>query len=63
MGCIGDFFGDVITIVLHAGDNWRRGSGASLLVIPTAYQPMDAAEPLPWDDVLSLLKLKDEGKM
>ena len=61
MGHIADFVDDVITIVPHTGDNWRRGSGASLLTIHTVCIPEDGAEPLPWDDVLSSSKLKEEG--
>ena len=61
MGWVDDYVDDIITVILHKGDNWNRGSGAALLAIHTICHPVDSDEPLPCDNVLCLSKLKEKG--
>ena len=63
MGKVDDFIDDLITIIPHIRDNWKRGEGTSLLAIHTVSCPLHPEEPLPRDNVLSVSKLKDEGRM
>ena len=59
-GRAGVFIDDIVTVG-YLSAQWKRLCGAALLAIHIFGRPVDSAEPVPRDDLLSLNKLLSEG--
>ena len=62
-GKVDSYIDDLITVALHTGNNAQRAANVVPLTFDIIGRPLSPWEPVPRDDLLSLIKLSAEGAM
>ena len=62
-GKIDSYVDDLITVALHVDRNANKAANAVPLALDILGRPVSPQEPVPWDELLSIIKLYAEGAM